>query len=123
MPIILTRFRGDNPMPLNTLSRRKFLALAGLGTAGLTAGASLAACIQSPSVVPATVPTPMPGMDDTAMPGMGSPVSPTSAADANAAMDASMKQGVDTFVANIGQDDAFWHRSLAFTLDGDVKVF
>ena len=39
------------------------------------------------------------------------------------AMDLHHKQGVDTFLANIGKDTAFWGTRLEPTLDGDVKVF
>src|SRR5690349_2777729 len=91
------------------MSRRKFLAVAGLGT-----GLGLAACVQSPSVVPAAVPTQMPGMEMTAT---------TPAGNTADDMDTMHKAGIDTFVANAGKDAAFWRQPLAFTMDGDVKVF
>jgi FtsP/CotA-like multicopper oxidase with cupredoxin domain len=91
------------------VSRRKFLAMAGLGT-----GLGLAACVQSPSVVPLAVPTQMPGM------GAGSPTPTGNSADD---MDAMHKKGIDTFVANAGKDKTFWHQPMAFTTDGEVKVF
>ena len=96
-------------MSSQALSRRKFLALAGIGT-----GLGLAACAQSPSVSPAAVPTQMPGMQT------GAPTPEGTSADV---MDAAHKKGVDTFVAGIGKDDTFWRKPLAFTMDGDTKVF
>jgi FtsP/CotA-like multicopper oxidase with cupredoxin domain len=83
-------------------SRRNFLKLAGL--TGTTVG--LAACAQA---APAPTATPM---------DMGSGQS-TGADD----MDAMHKQGVETFVANVGKDPKFWNNPLGPTLDGDVKVF
>jgi FtsP/CotA-like multicopper oxidase with cupredoxin domain len=97
-------------MPLNSLTRRKFLALAGLGTS-----LGLAACVDAPSVVPAAVPTQMPGMEQT--------TAATPAASATQDMDAMEKQSVDTFVANIGKDPNFWRQPMSYTMDGDVKVF
>jgi FtsP/CotA-like multicopper oxidase with cupredoxin domain len=91
------------------VSRRKFLAMAGLGT-----GLGLAACVQNPSVVPLAVPTQMPGMETTA---------PTPAGNSADDMDAMHKKGIDTFVANAGKDNTFWRQPMAFTTDGDVKVF
>ena len=91
------------------VSRRKFLALAGLGT-----GLGVAACAQSPSVSPVPIPTRMPGMETHA---------PTPAGSDAAAMDAMHKQGIDTFVANVGKDSTFWRQSMAYVTDGAVKVF
>ncbi len=100
-------------MALKPISRRKFLALAGISTS-----LGLAACVQSPSVIPATVP----GVAPTPMPGMDTAV-PTAAGNSADQMDALHKAGVDTFVANAGKDKAFWGTPAAFTMDGDVKVF
>jgi manganese oxidase len=91
------------------VSRRKFLALAGLGT-----GLGLTACRQNPSVVSAVVPTQMPGMETAA---------PTAAGSDADAMHAMHKQGIDTFVANAGKDTPFWRQPMAYSTDGDVKVF
>ncbi len=94
-----------------TLSRRRFLALAGLGTSvGLTA------CVQNASVVPPVVSTLAPTGHD------GMPA-PTAAADGAAEMDAMHKAGVETFVANVGQSDSFWVPRLEATLEDGVKVF
>jgi len=88
-----------------TLSRRNFLSLAGLTGAGVT----LAACAQPQ---PAPTPTAMEGM--TTGGGGGTDYK---------AMDEMHKKGVETFVANIGQDATFWHNPLTPKMDGDVKVF
>lgn len=93
------------------LSRRKFLALAGLGT-----GVGVAACAQNASVSPPIVSTLAPTSEHDAM-----TVVPAQAGDGD--MDALHKAGVDTFVANIGKDTTFWRPPLDYTLDGDVKVF
>ena len=92
------------------MSRRKFLAMAGLGT-----GLGLAACVQNPSVLPIVVPTQMPGMDISG--------APTPAGNSADDMDAMHKAGIDTFVANAGKDKTFWRQPMASTTDGDVKVF
>jgi len=84
------------------VSRRKFLALAGLTGTGL----GLAACAPRTAA-----PTPM---------DMGGVTPPGAGADE---MDAMHKAGVETFVANIGKDENFWRKPLAYTLDGGVKVF
>ncbi len=87
-----------------TLSRRKFLSLAGVAGAGL----SLAAC--NPKASPPT-PT-LPGMD-----------MPTPAGQSADDMDAMHKAGVDTFVANAGKDATFWRQPMEYqTVDG-FKVF
>lgn len=97
----------------NKLSRRKFLALAGLGT-----GVGVAACAQSPSVAPAPIPTAMPGMASEAAGAQSTPAG--GGADE---MDRMHKEGVDTFVANIGKDPTFWRPPLAFREAGGVKIF
>jgi FtsP/CotA-like multicopper oxidase with cupredoxin domain len=38
-------------------------------------------------------------------------------------MDALHKAGIEIFVANAGKDTTFWRQPMAFTMDGDVKVF
>ncbi|MGQ0600198.1 MAG: multicopper oxidase domain-containing protein [Anaerolineales bacterium] len=89
---------------MTTLSRRNFLKIAGL--TGTTLG--LAACAQ-----PATqAPIAMANMESS------KPTGETAAE-----MDAMHKQGVETFLANAGKDDKFWSNPLAFTMDGDTKVF
>ena len=99
----------DKTQTRRPMSRRKFLAMAGVGT-----GLGLAACVQSPSVLPAVVPTQMPNMGTSAA---------TPAGNSADDMDAMHKAGIDTFVANVGKDNTFWRKPMAFTLDGDVKVF
>ena len=96
-------------MTRKSLTRRRFLALAGVG-----AGLGLAACTNNPSVLPAVVPTQMPGMATAVATPAGK-----SADD----MDAMHKKGIDTFVANAGKDKTFWGQPAVFTTDGDVKVF
>ncbi|MEP7355854.1 MAG: multicopper oxidase domain-containing protein [Anaerolineales bacterium] len=93
-----------------SVSRRRFLTLAGLGT-----GAGLAACAQPASVRPvaiATLPPETPMVMTTPQTGGGADD-----------MDAMHKAGIDTFVAGAGKDDTFWRKPMAFTMDGDVKVF
>ena len=89
------------------LSRRQFLSLAGLTGAGM----GLAACKQAPTLTP----TSMAGMDtDTATPPGVSPDD----------MDAMHETGVKAFVEDIASNSqTFWPKPLAYTLDGDVKVF
>ena len=95
------------------MSRRKFLAMAGLGT-----GLGLAACVQNSSVIPQTAPTPMPGMDMTTTAAAATP-----AGNSADEMDAMHKAGVTTFVSNAGKDKTFWRTPMTPTMDGDVKVF
>ena len=85
----------------HSVSRRRFLALAGLTGTGL----GLAACAPK-----AAVPTAM---------GMGGTPQGVGADD----MDAMHKQGVDTFVANAGQNPDFWGKQLEYKTEGGVKVF
>lgn len=93
-------------MTAKSLSRRKFLALAGLTGTGL----GLAACAQKP----AATPTAMAGMEGG---------SPTPSGAGYEEMDKMHKAGVDTFVANAGKDPIFWRQPLTPKVDGDVKVF
>src|SRR6476660_6267439 len=99
----------------DSLSRRKFLTLA--GTTGV--GLGIVACA-TPPVAPSpnqvsTSATPMPNMTEAA--------DPTPPGTSYQEMDAAHKKGVDTFVANIGKDDTFWRKPLVPTMDGDTKVF
>jgi FtsP/CotA-like multicopper oxidase with cupredoxin domain len=87
-----------------SLSRRKFLALAGVAGAGLT----LAACTTQSPAAGATVADGRHGRH---------------AAAAADDMDALHKQGVETFVAGAGKDTTFWRPPLEFKLDGEFKVF
>jgi FtsP/CotA-like multicopper oxidase with cupredoxin domain len=89
-----------------SLSRRKFLALAGVAGAGLT----LAACNAQQPAAGAT-PSPMGDMGATP-PGQGADD-----------MDALHKAGVETFVAGAGKDATFWRKPLEFKMDGEYKVF
>ena len=88
------------------LSRRKFLALLGMG--GI--GAGLAACGPQ-QAVPTTA----------SAPAIGASASGTPTADE---MDAAHEKGVKTFLANIEQNSkTFWPAKLPFKMDGDTKVF
>jgi FtsP/CotA-like multicopper oxidase with cupredoxin domain len=98
-------------MTASVFSRRKFLTLAGLGT-----GLGVAACAQNASVVPPVVST-----LDPATQHEGATITPAQQGPGD--MDALHKAGVETFVANIGKDTTFWRQPMAFTMDGDVKVF
>jgi FtsP/CotA-like multicopper oxidase with cupredoxin domain len=93
-------------MTAKPLSRRKFLALAGLTGTGL----GLAACAQKPAATPAA----MAGMEGG---------SPTPSGAGYEEMDKMHKAGVETFVANAGKDPSFWRQPLTPKMDGDVKVF
>lgn len=93
-----------------TVSRRNFLSLAGLAGVGVV-GAVTAACTPK---APAATPT-MPGME-------GAGATPAHG-ETYQEMDDLHKQGVETFVANIGKEPNYWRTPLEPTLDGDVKVF
>jgi FtsP/CotA-like multicopper oxidase with cupredoxin domain len=92
-------------MSQSTLSRRKFLSLAG---AGVGVAALTAACAPR-----ASAPTPTP-MEHAAATPVGQ------AADD---MDAMHKAGVETFVANAGKDPGFWTRPLDYKTEDGFKVF
>ena len=94
------------------LSRRKFLALAGMSTTGL----GLAACAQNASVLPPAVSTLAPTAEHENM-------NTAAPAQQGEDMDALHKAGVETFVANAGKDPLFWRPPMEFTTDGDFKVF
>ena len=93
-------------MTAKSLSRRKFLTLAGLTGTSL----GLAACAQKP----AATPTAMAGMEGG---------SPTPSGAGYEEMDKMHKAGVETFVANAGKDPSFWRQPLTPKMDGGVKVF
>jgi FtsP/CotA-like multicopper oxidase with cupredoxin domain len=85
------------------ISRRKFLALAGVGGVGLC----LAACAPNPT------PTPIPAMTVSAA---GTPTAED--------MDAAHAAGVKKFLADAEKNSqAFWPARLSFKMDGNVKVF
>jgi FtsP/CotA-like multicopper oxidase with cupredoxin domain len=89
----------------HTLSRRKFLALAGAGSVGL----GLSAC------APGAAPTP------TAATNMSHEASGTPSADD---MDAMHEAGVKKFLADAEKNSkTFWPAKLPFKMDGDTKVF
>src|SRR5512139_2129448 len=103
----------DDRVDRTKVTRRQFMRTAGV----VGAGAGLtAAC--------ATLTTPTPAPEAT-MEGMGmessAPVAQTGPDYKE--IDASHKARVDTFLANIGQDDKFWGVELPFAMDGDTKVF
>src|SRR5688572_8773920 len=102
---------GESFMTDKLLSRRKFLALAGLGT-----GLGVAACAQNASVVPPVVSTLVPTSEH-------AEITMPPAQGGGEDMDALHKAGIDIFVANAGKDTTFWRQPMAFTLDGSVKVF
>jgi manganese oxidase len=90
------------------VSRRKFLALAGIGT-----GLGVAACTQGPSVTPVaipaqqhthTAPPPQPG-------------------DSNDQMDEMHREGVEIFVNGIGSDPNFWRPPMEYRMEDGFKVF
>ncbi|MBC7872141.1 MAG: multicopper oxidase domain-containing protein [Chitinophagaceae bacterium] len=54
---------------------------------------------------------------------MPMPANPTQQTGGYAEMDAHHAEGVNTFVANIGQDTTFWRTPMEPVMDGDVKVF
>ncbi len=83
-------------------SRRKFLSLAGLVGAGAGVTSLTAACAPKAAAPTRTATPAAQSADD---------------------MDAMHKTGVETFVANAGKDPTFWRQPMAYTTDGDVKVF
>ncbi len=95
----------------NRVSRRKFLALAGLGT-----GLGVAACAQNPSVVPGAVPT---GSGATHQPAAQA----TPAGDPAEQMDALHEQGVTTFTGRIGAEPDFWRPAMPYREEDGFKVF
>ena len=88
-----------------TLSRRRFLTLAGLGT-----GAGLAACAPLATATPVPVSSLQPptAMVMAATPAPGGPDD----------MDSMHKAGVETFVAGAGKDDTFWRKPMAPSSNG-----
>lgn len=91
------------------LTRRQFLRTASVAGAGL----GLAAACTAPS---APEPTPMDDMNMEAAP-------PAQTAPDYKEMDRLHEEGVKKFLDNVGKDDIFWRKPLAFTTDGDTKVF
>lgn len=90
------------------LNRRQFITAAGLAGVGL----GLAACDAAPAT-PAATATPM---DMNAPSGQGA----VPAED----VDALHEAGIKTFLAGLAANaKTFWPQRLAFTMDGDVKVF
>jgi FtsP/CotA-like multicopper oxidase with cupredoxin domain len=91
---------------MNVLGRRQFLKLASAtGFATLAGGTLLAQ--ETPT------PDPAHGTHTGASGGMLSWQE----------MDAHHQEGLDAFLANVGQDDAFWGVPMPYEMDGDVKVF
>ncbi len=91
------------------LSRRKFLAVAGV--TGI--GAGLAACVSAPTPTLAPAPT------SAAMPGMDMSGTPT-ADDMDAMHEAGVKKFLDGAEAN---SKTFWPARLPYKMDGGTKVF
>ena len=90
------------------VSRRRFLALTGLG-----ASVGVSACVQNASVAAPTL-----------APTVHAAVAvPTAAPNAVVEIDALHKAGVETFVANAGKDTTFWGTRLEPRLEDGVKVF
>ncbi len=90
------------------LTRRSFLQMAGVAGVGL----GLSACrAGSPAAAPAAV----------------AQAEPEAAAEHDAMqmddIDTAHEAGVKKFLDGIGQNPAFWGTPLAFTMDGDTKVF
>lgn len=93
---------------MNTLGRRQFLKLAGAtGFATLAGGTLLAQ----------ETPTPDPAH------GTHGAAAATGGMTPWQEMDAHHQEGIDTFLANVGQDDTFWGVPMPYEMDGDVKVF
>jgi FtsP/CotA-like multicopper oxidase with cupredoxin domain len=99
-------------MAAKSLTRRKFLTLAGLTGTGLMG----AACASTVTPPPTFVPDP--GMGNMNM-AEATPTAGNSAAE----MDAMHKAGVETFVANAGKDPTFWRPSLSHRTEDGFKVF
>ena len=93
-----------------TVSRRQFLTIAGIAGVGL----GVAACGSSPA-------SPAPA---TAMPTMDMSGAPSAQATPAEDMDAMHEAGVKAFVGNLDANNkVFWPQKLAFTMDGNTKVF
>lgn len=86
------------------INRRRFLKLTGALTAALGIGAA-----SHPAAASAG-----PGGPGQRLPQQGGSTND---------MDAMHEQGIKTFVDNIGKDKDFWGVPMAFTMDGDTKVF
>lgn len=87
-------------MSSNSIERRRFLKLAGVGAATLALPAVIAAQDHEHASV-----------------------SLQEAQENADAMDAMHGEGVQVFLDNIGKDETFWRPPLEPTMDGDVKVF
>jgi manganese oxidase len=96
-------------MTSKMFSRRKFLALAGLGTS-----LGVAACAQGPSVRPVAL-APVPQHTHTAVPAQPGTT--------NDDMDEMHKHGVEVFVANIGTEPGFWRPPMEYRMEDGFKVF
>ncbi len=99
-------------MASKSISRRKFLTVAGVG---LGTSLGLAACATGPSVTPVTLPT----LPPTAMEDMATPTAAGGAGD----MDELHKAGVQAFVAGIGADPNFWRPAMTPTMVDGFKVY
>lgn len=86
----------------NSINRRQFFKLTGMGAAGLGASALLGSV---PAVLAQGETTP--AVDDALV----------------TEMDNLHAEGVQVFLDNIGKDPNFWRPAMEYTLDGDVKVF
>ncbi|MFN8374884.1 MAG: hypothetical protein U0694_18665 [Anaerolineae bacterium] len=94
------------------IDRRNFLKF--MGGAGAMGMAAFTGARLSGAPVQTTGSAGHPGMNQDATPEPGS----------YQEMDLHHQQGVETFLANAGQEADFWRQEpLAFTMDGDVKVF
>jgi FtsP/CotA-like multicopper oxidase with cupredoxin domain len=116
MPPIQT-FKGENGMSIKPLSRRQFLTLAGLTGTGLGAASLAAAC--APAPVQAT-PTSLAALSAEMTHNASTAAASGEGADQ---MDELHKQGVETFVANAGQDPNFWRKPLEYKSEDGFKVF
>lgn len=93
---------------MTTLGRRAFLKIAGAMGLGTLGGAKLLA-----QETPTPIPTEHAGMN------MGGSTSGMTWQE----MDAHHQAGMDTYLANVGQDPTFWGEAMPYEMDGDVKVF